>query len=187
MERLRDIAGKPDKITPAASADEPTVDAQGRRREAGVEGVRLHMLGPLQADHRGSLLEVIDARHPFWQEPIVYAYRITVRPGRIKGWGMHKLQSDRYFMASGRVRVVLFDGRAHSPTYQRFAEFQFTDETPGLLYIPPGVWHGDQNTGDRDAVIVNFPTRAYDHDRPDKYRIDTSSGEIPFDWTLKDY
>ena len=178
---------EPDEITPAACADTATVDVAGRRLEVGIEGVRLHMLGPLQADHRGALLEVIDARHPFWEEPIVYAYRISIRPGRIKGWGMHKLQSDRYLMLSGRLRVVLYDGRVSSRTYQRFSEFQFTDETPGLLLIPPGVWHADQNAGDQDAVIVNFPTRAYDHDRPDKHRIDLRSGEIPFDWTLRDY
>ena len=177
----------PGEITPAAPGDRPTIDAEGRRREVGIEGVALQMLGPLQADHRGTLLEVIDARHPFWREPVVYSYRFTVRAGRIKGWGMHKLQTDRYFAASGRLRVVLYDGRTISPTYQRFAEFHFTDETPGLLGIPPGVWHADQNTGDRDATVFNFPTRPYDRDRPDKYRIDPSSGEIPFDWSLKDY
>jgi dTDP-4-dehydrorhamnose 3,5-epimerase len=147
----------------------------------------VHLLGPLHADHRGSLLEVVDAQHPFWQEPIVYAYRFTVKPGRIKGWGMHKLQSDRYFTVSGGLRIVLYDGRTRSPTYQRLAELHFTDETPGLVCIPPGVWHANQNTGDGDSVIINFPTRAYDHDRPDKYRLDPASGEIPFDWTLKDY
>jgi dTDP-4-dehydrorhamnose 3,5-epimerase len=110
-----------------------------------------------------------------------------VRPGRIKGWGLHKLQSDRYLTLSGRLRVVLYDGRVDSSTHGCFSEFQFTDETPGLLLIPRGVWHADQNTGDRDAVLVNFPTRAYDHEHPDKYRIDLASGEIPFDWTLKDY
>ena len=82
---------------------------------------------------------------------------------------------------------MLYDGRTASPSYQRFAEYHFTDETPGLLLIPPGVWHADQNTGDRDAVVFNFPTRPYDHARPDKYRIDPSSDEIPFDWTLKNY
>ena len=85
------------------------------------------------------------------------------------------------------MRIVLCDGRTTSPTYRRFAEFQFTDETPGLLCIPPGVWHADQNTGDRDAVIINFPTRPYNHDQPDKYRIDPSSDKIRFDWALKDY
>jgi dTDP-4-dehydrorhamnose 3,5-epimerase len=177
----------PGEITPVTSADEPTVDTDGRRREVGIAGVRLEMLGPLQADHRGSLLEVIDVRDPFWREPIVYAYRISIRPGRIKGWGMHRLQSDRYLTMSGRLRVVLYDGRVQSPTYERYAEFQFTDETPGLLLIPPGVWHADQNTGDADAVIVNFPTRAYDPERPDKYRIDVAGGQIPFDWSLKNY
>jgi dTDP-4-dehydrorhamnose 3,5-epimerase len=174
-------------VTPATHADEATVDGDGRRLATGIDGVRLRMLGPLQADHRGSLLEVLDTRQDFWDEPIVYAYRISVRPGRIKGWGMHMLQSDRYLTVSGRLRVVLYDGRTTSPTHGRFAEFQFTDETPGLLLIPPGVWHADQNTGDRDAVLMNFPTRAYDHKNPDKYRIDAWSGEIPFDWTLKDY
>ena len=47
-------------------------------------------------DHRGSLFEIVNFDHPFWQEPVVYAYAITIRPGRIKGWGMHKLQTDRY-------------------------------------------------------------------------------------------
>ncbi len=177
----------PGEITPVVAADEPSVDDAGRRRKVGIDGVRLHMLGPLQADHRGSLLEVLDMRHPFWDEPIVYAYRISIRPARIKGWGMHKLQADRYLTLAGRLRVVLYDGRTQSPTYRQLAEFQFTDETPGLLLIPPGVWHADQNTGDRDAVLLNFPTRAYDRDQPDKYRIDVTGGEIPFDWTLRDY
>jgi len=53
--------------------------------------------------------------------------------------------------------------------------------------IPPGVWHADQNTGDIDAVILNFPTRPYDPADPDKHRIDPHSGEIPFDWTLRDF
>jgi len=174
------------QVSPAGAGDDPTVDAEGRRLAVGIDGVRLVMLGPLRADHRGTLLEILDVRNPFWGEPIVYAYRFSVRPGRIKGWGMHKLQADRYFTVSGRVRVVLYDGRTSSPTHGRFAEFQFTDETPGLLRIPPGVWHADQNTGDVDAVILNFPTRPYAHDRPDKYRIDPASGELPFDWTLKD-
>ena len=127
---------EPGDVTPTAKGDEATVDSGGRRLAAGIDGVRLHMLGPLHADHRGSLLEVVDTQHDFWDEPIVYAYRISVRPGRIKGWGLHLLQSDRYLAMSGRLRVVLYDGRTTSPTHGQFAEFQFTDETPGLLLIP---------------------------------------------------
>jgi hypothetical protein len=40
--------------------------------------------------------------------------------------------------------------------------------------------------GETEARIVNFPTRPYDHESPDKYRIDPHSAMIPFDWELRD-
>jgi dTDP-4-dehydrorhamnose 3,5-epimerase len=172
-------------VVPNAPRDEPTVDETGRRLDSGIEGVVLERL-VAHHDHRGALAELIDLRQPFWSEPVVYAYAFTVRPGRIKGWGMHKLQADRYVVLSGSLRVVLHDGRVGSPSHGRFAEFHFTDETPGRLRIPPGVWHADHNWGATDARVVNFPTRAYDHAAPDKYRIDPHSGEIAFDFSLRD-
>lgn len=156
------------------------------RGEGSIEGVELERLSQF-SDHRGSLCEVVDFERPFWREPVVYSYVITVRPGRIKGWGMHKLQADRYYVAAGSLRVVLYDGRTESPTHGRIQEIQFTPETLGLVRIPPGVWHADQNWGDVDAMIFNFPTHPYSHDNPDKYRIDPHSGEIPFDFALRDY
>ena len=173
-------------ILPEAVRDRPTVDAEGRRLDVTIEGVVLRRLGPIQVDHRGSLLEVIDARDPFWRDPIVYAYRFTILPGRIKGWGMHELQTDRYLLASGRLRVVLYDGRRDSPTFEELNQIYFRDEVPGLLSIPPGVWHADQNIGDTEAVVINFPTRAFDRAMPDKYRLDPHGGEIPFDFALRD-
>lgn len=150
-----------------------------------IDGVLLHRLSPL-ADHRGSLARVLDTRDPFWSEPIVYAYEVMIRPGRIKGWGMHELQTDRYFLGCGQVRVALYDGRSDSASFERVEQFFFTETTPGLLLIPPGVWHADQNWGETDARLINFPTRAYDHANPDKFRIDPHSGQIPFDWELHD-
>lgn len=173
------------KVAAAAHKDEPTVTRDGRARPAAVDGVVVERTA-MHADNRGALIPFIDARKPFWSEPVVYAYCFTIRPGVIKGWGMHELQTDRYFVARGHVRVALFDGREDSPTRGAVHEVQFTPETPGVVCIPPGVWHADQNWGDEDAVIVNFPTRAYDPDVPDKYRIDPRAGIIPFDWTLRD-
>jgi dTDP-4-dehydrorhamnose 3,5-epimerase len=171
-------------VLPPAARDVASVGADGAALIP-IDGVRLVRLAPF-VDHRGAMVEVVNFDEPFWQEPIVHAYQITIRPGRIKGWGMHRLQADRYFSGHGLVRVVLHDGRVESPTHGLFAEFHFSEEAPGLLYIPPGVWHADQNTGDRQALIVNFPTRAYDRANPDKYRIDPHSGAIKFDWTLRD-
>jgi dTDP-4-dehydrorhamnose 3,5-epimerase len=151
----------------------------------GIDGVVVRRLEPF-VDHRGTLTEVYDPGDPFWSEPIVWAYAVTVRPGRIKGWGMHRRQTDRYHLIAGRVRVALHDGRPESPTFGRSASVFFSEERRGLLRIPTGVWHADQNWGDDDVVLVNYPTVAYDAANPDKERIDPHSGEIPFDWSLPD-
>ncbi len=165
--------------------DRPTVDAASNELGPAIEGVQVERL-TMHADPRGLMTPVIDVRSSFWDEPVVYAYRFTILPARIKGWGMHDHQTDRYFVVSGSVRVVLFDGRDESPTSGSIVQVNFTDRTPGLVKIPPGVWHADQNVGDAPCRVVNFPTRAYDRDAPDKYRIDPASGEIPFDFTLRD-
>jgi dTDP-4-dehydrorhamnose 3,5-epimerase len=174
-----------DVVEPEAPADVPTVDAAGRRLSSGLEGV-VYSRAVSHVDHRGSLTEVVNFDDPFWDEPIVYSYCFTIRPGRIKGWGMHRLQADRYFLTQGSVRVVLYDGRVNSPTYRRFAEFHLTEATRARLLIPPGVWHADQNWGDSEAALMNFPTRPFERERPDKHRINPASGEIPFDFQLRD-
>jgi dTDP-4-dehydrorhamnose 3,5-epimerase len=174
-----------DELTRVAKRDRPTVDETGSELGGRIDGVLLRRLSP-HADHRGSLSPFLDARDPFWIEPVVYAYEIMIRSGRIKGWGMHERQTDRYFSSDGKIRVVLYDGRSDSESHGRIAQFFFTETTPGLLAIPPGVWHADQNWGDTDARLVNFPTRPYDPADPDKYRIDPHADVIPFDWELRD-
>ena len=37
--------------------------------------------------------------------------------------------------ATGKMRVVLFDGRVESSTRGQFAQFHFTDESPGMLGV----------------------------------------------------
>ena len=179
------VADERCEVEPGGARDAATVDVAGQRLDTGIEGVVLRRL-VVQADQRGTLAEVVNFDRDFWVEPILYAYHVTIRPGRVKGWGMHRLQADRYAVTDGRIRVVLYDGRTRSRTFRRYAEFHFTEQTPGLLRIPPGVWHADQNWGERDATLTNFPTRAYDRADPDKYRIHPHSDEIPFDWSLRD-
>ena len=164
---------------------QPTVDARGRSLGVGIEGVQVERLTPY-TDHRGHLTQIMNSVSGIWDEPVVHAYHCTVRPGRIKGWGMHHRQGDRHYAFAGEGRMVLYDGRKDSPTHGQFAQVHFSDASRGVLYIPPGVWHAAQATGDRDWEMVNFPTRPYDNENPDKYRIDPHSGEIPFDFTLGD-
>jgi hypothetical protein len=90
-------------VVPSGVRDVPTVAAEGRRRPQ-LEGVVAEP-AVVQADHRGTLIEAVNFDHPFWEEPVLYAYTLTVAPGRIKGWGMHKFQTDRYVALTGRLRL----------------------------------------------------------------------------------
>jgi dTDP-4-dehydrorhamnose 3,5-epimerase len=172
-------------VTPEAPKDRPSLTPDGRRLDNGIVDVVLER--PVRhVDHRGTLFEAISFGHPFWSEPIVHCEWVVTSAGMIKGWGMHLESNDRYVVGSGRLRVVLYDGRVDSPTYQRFAQFHFSDLSPGWLRIPCGVWHANQNYGDTDATFVNFPTEPYQYDDPDKYRLDPyDRSKIDFDWTIR--
>ena len=47
----------------------------------------------------------------------------------------------------------------------------FSEKNRALLVIPRGVYHAVQNIGITDAIFVNMPTRPYDHEDPDKFRL----------------
>ncbi|HEY0781418.1 MAG TPA: dTDP-4-dehydrorhamnose 3,5-epimerase [Thermoanaerobaculia bacterium] len=177
------MAGK--VAAPGGQADAPRSAEPDEVMTRRIGGVRIERLAGYH-DARGALVPFLDAAAPFWQEPIVWGYQFTIRPGRIKGWGMHERQADRYFVVAGDLRVVLYDGRDDSPDRGHFCEFYFADGGAGLLSIPPGVWHATQNWGESLGRIVNFPTRRFDPRDPDKFRLDPHDGSIPFDWRLKD-
>jgi hypothetical protein len=122
---------------PAGTQDVPLRGPDGQPLTE-IEGVVVKVLTP-HMDHRGTLVEAINLEDPFWHEPVVHAYKFTVKPGTIKGWGMHRKQADRYFTCSGSMRVVLYDGRVDSPTHKHLAHYSFTDDVSALVYIPaPG-------------------------------------------------
>jgi len=50
-----------------------------------------------------------------------------------------------------------------------------SDHSPGLLIIPPNLYHGWKNIGNTDAIIINMPTCLYDYENPDAYHLDWDS------------
>jgi dTDP-4-dehydrorhamnose 3,5-epimerase len=174
-----------DATSPAGRLDLARDREPDEIASARIHGVRVRRV-PGYHDHRGALFPLVDAADPFWAEPLVYGYLFTIRPGRIKGWGMHRRQADRYVVLSGCLRVVLHDGREESPDRGNFCELFFTPGSAGLVHIPPGVWHATQNWGTTLGRVLNLPTARHNPANPDKYRIDPASGEIPFDWRLRD-
>lgn len=133
-----------------------------------------------QIDDRGSVCEMFDPRWGWSHAPLVFTYMFTLRSGRVKGWGMHKLHEDRYFVQFGELELVMYDAREDSPTRGLVARVMLTEWNRGLMNIPAGVWHANYNPGLKDAVVINFPTRPYDHENPDKYRLPPDTDQIPF-------
>ncbi len=167
--------------------DAPRKDVQlateeGARREP-IDGMRIREARTI-ADDRGTICVAYDPRWGFSDEPMVYSYEVTIRPGAVKGWILHETYDDRLFLAAGTVKWVLYDDRDGSPTRGRLTELFFDEHHRSLLLIPRGVWHAVHNIGDTDSRMVNFPTAPYDYENPDKTRLPLDTERIPYSFDL---
>ena len=149
-----------------------------------IDGVNVKPLKVI-ADERGYLMEMMRADDPFFQR-FGQSYVSVAYPGVVKGWHFHKVQTDHFVIVKGMMKVVLYDSREGSPTKGLINEFFMGERNPILVTIPPGVVHGMKGIGNEPAMLVNVPTEMYKYDKPDEFRIDPHSKEIPYDWSRKD-
>lgn len=171
-----------EKTLSAAIRDMPSVDPGSRPLARLPDGMR-EQRKPLHMDERGELTEILSRHHGFDDHPIEDAYLWTVRPGFVKGWALHKLHEDRYFLVTGEAMLVLYDVRPESSTCGQVFTVPMTERDRRLISIPANVWHADANFGTCDAICLNFPTRAYDAENPDKYRLPIDTPLIPYDFS----
>jgi dTDP-4-dehydrorhamnose 3,5-epimerase len=148
-----------------------------------IEGVKVRQLKPFP-DERGWLMEILRSD---WEEFDTFGqlYMTTCHPGVVKGWHYHKLQDDHFICIKGMAKVVLYDPREDSPTRGTINEFFMGERNFMLLKIPRMVYHGFKAIGGSEAWILNVPTKTYDYDQPDEYRLPYDAEEIGYDWDLK--
>ncbi len=161
--------------------DKQSVTPDGKKLSPIIEGLRIRKLNALE-DKRGELIEVYSSSWNHHPDPLVYVYQILTRPGSIRGWVVHEKQDDRIFCSVGVLRWAFYDNRSDSPTYQLLNDFTFGERNPVMFTIPHGVFHAVKNIGTKDAVMINMPTLAYNHENPDKYRLPMKNDLIPFDF-----
>jgi len=162
----------------AAAKDQQMVTEQGLPTAPVPEGMTFREV-PTHVDERGSVFEVYDPRWNWHPEPMVFSYCFTVRPGMVKGWGLHKEHDDRYLLLTGEMQLVTFDVRKDSSTYGMVSKISLSHFNRRLVRIPAFVWHADFNIGTTDAMVINFPTIQYNHAAPDKYRLPWDTDLIP--------
>lgn len=149
-----------------------------------IDGVKTKKLKVIP-DERGRLMEILrnddDVFIQFGQ-----VYITTTYPGVVKAWHLHKEQSDNVACVQGMIKLVLYDSREQSPTFKQVDQFYLGLHNPLLVQIPMGVYHGWTCVSAEEAIIVNVPTKCYDHDNPDEFRLDPHENDIPYDWERKD-
>jgi len=168
---------KPIPAIPTQRPSTATPDGQWKTPE--IAGLIFRRLTPME-DERGDLTELFRADWGFHADPVVQMYRVTVRPGAIKAWNLHKLQDDRIAIIDGTLRWAFYDARPESPTHGNLLVRTFSERNRHLFVIPSGVWHGVENVGTHDAAFINFPTTLYNHESPDRLCLPVENSLIPF-------
>lgn len=133
------------------------------------------------SDKRGDLFELVTTRDEAI-EPMVHAYQVWAEAGSVRGWVYHARQTDRLCFTGGAFEVALYDMRNESRTAGALISLTVGAETPVRLSIPALVAHAVRNLGAERASFINLPTRVYQHDAPDKFRLSMDSGLIPLRW-----
>lgn len=80
------------------------------------------------------------------------------------------------------MQVVLYDVRPESSTYGEIFKITLSGRHRRMLTIPAYVWHADYNPGNVDTLFLNMPTKHFDHENPDKYRLPVDTDLIPHDF-----
>ncbi|MFH2054394.1 MAG: dTDP-4-dehydrorhamnose 3,5-epimerase family protein [bacterium] len=149
-----------------------------------IDGVKVKQL-KTNLDSRGRLFEVLRSDDKLFME-FGQAYITTVFTGVVKAWHRHEYQTDNMCLVSGDLKLVIYDSREDSPTRGQIDEFCLGPDNRLLVQIPPQVYHGFQNIGSEEAIVLNLPDRVYDHKTPDEQRLDPHDNEIPYDWRRRD-
>ena len=169
----------------ALVSKQSAVDATGALRQDPIDGLRFRPVRPVPHED-GTVAEVARAVWPEVDLPIVQVHITTTLPGRVRAWGLHQASTDRLFVVCGLVSIAVYDGREGSPTYKSLNEFRVSERNPGLLVIPPNLYHGWKNIGVDETFIINMPSSQYDHEGPDAldlpYESPLAEEIVPFRW-----
>jgi dTDP-4-dehydrorhamnose 3,5-epimerase len=86
-------------------------------------------------------------------------------PDVVKAWHRHDHQTDFWTCVQGNIKAGIYreaDGAAWMVV--------IGEKRPGVLVIPPPLWHGAAVVGAAPAGLLYYVTRGYNPKNPDEYR-----------------
>ncbi len=165
--------------THGAVKDAAHITPDGQLTLERIAGVRTQEMRPIVTGN-GVTTELFRKDWGVAAGELVHMIHVSLLPGAVSAWHMHRVQTDHLVPIAGQLRVVLYDDREGSPTRGKLDVFNLGAMRPTLLVIPPEIWHGIQARPSEPGVFVNFFDHAYDYSAPDEWRLPADSEEIPF-------
>jgi len=102
-----------------------------------------------------------------------------VYPNVIKAWHRHQKQTDFWLCATGNMKVGIHREQDNTSWLGYIGE-----KRPGIMIIPPPLWHGLATVSQEQAVLIYYVTHAYDHENPDEER--RAFDSVPeFPWNVQ--
>ncbi len=145
-----------------------------------IEGVATKEL-VTHTDERGFFREIIRVTDDFFGEGFGQWSHSLVLEAVAKAWHIHQRQTDWLYVASGAMKVVLYDTRPDSPTQSELMEILVGDIYQAqVVKIPPGVAHG-YKVLEGPAHVLYVTSHTYDPS--DEGRIPHDDPSIGYDWT----
>jgi len=90
------------------------------------------------------------------------AYFSTVHAGDIKPWKKHIRMTLNLIVPVGKIRFVLYDDRALSPTLGEKMSVEIGLENYQRLTVPPGVWMAFEGLGEGLNLLLNVADMEHD-------------------------
>jgi dTDP-4-dehydrorhamnose 3,5-epimerase len=136
----------------------------------------------VHGDERGRFVETYRRSwFPAGRE-MVQGNRSEKQAGALVGLHYHLRQADYWYALRGRVRVVLHDLRAGSPTEGKTEVIELDGDVDQGVYIPPGVAHGFSALTD---VLLTYLVDNY-YDNSDELGLAWDDPEVGADWGVAD-
>jgi len=132
----------------------------------------------IHKDERGFLFELLrNDNVNFSKFGQVYVIG-NAKQGIIRAWHRHFKMDEWFCCVRGKARFALYD-----LDRKKFSTHVLCAETPTLLYVPRGIFHGHKALTD-DTLIIAICTEAYSKDNLDEERVPFD--HFDYDWEDND-
>lgn len=148
-----------------------------------IDGVIIRPLNRFP-DERGTIMHGVRNDNMLNKFGEVYFKKLYF--GVVNGWHVHEELILNFICIHGMIKLVLYDMREDSSTRNILEELFIGEDNYCMVHIPSGIANGSKGIGNPFSIMANIASLP--HDPSVKYqRIDPHSGEIPYDWSRRDY